>query len=258
MAPGRGLLFALLAVTAATATTTAIARAATAADCPCTSCLDRKKASPLLAPTPTPTNSFPSSPYKGTNASWCQALNPIDGSSLRPQEVFGFRDGGSLNAATKWQHYDWGRVTTVAWADTAIPELTCQAHAAGARVVLAAPDPLPLNGSAVDIEAAQALWVERAVAVVQASFTDGIVFDWELPVDPQADADVTCNYVALINATTRALHAAIPGSQVSVCLAWSPFGIDGRWYPNLDLIEAADVAYVMMYDTRSQVRALVT
>jgi di-N-acetylchitobiase len=208
----------------------------------------------FIPPKPTP---FPPPPCTGANASWCQPLKPSDGSSLRPQEIFGFRDGGSLNAATKWQHYDWERVTTVAWADPAIPELTCQAHSAGARVVLAAPNPLPLNETAVegmDIEAARALWVEGAVALVQASFTDGIVFDWELPVDPHADASITHNYVALINATMQALHATIPGSQVSVCLAWSPFGIDGRWYPNLDLIDAADVAYVMMYDTRSQVR----
>eukprot|EP00441_Pelagodinium_beii_P001106 CAMPEP_0197699096 /NCGR_PEP_ID=MMETSP1338-20131121/120167_1 /TAXON_ID=43686 ORGANISM="Pelagodinium beii, Strain RCC1491" /NCGR_SAMPLE_ID=MMETSP1338 /ASSEMBLY_ACC=CAM_ASM_000754 /LENGTH=39 /DNA_ID= /DNA_START= /DNA_END= /DNA_ORIENTATION= len=35
-------------------------------------------------------------------------------------------------------------------------------------------------------------------------------------------------YVALINETTRALHDAIPGSQTSVCAAWSPDDIDGR------------------------------
>lgn len=197
----------------------------------------------------------------GANASWCQ---PIAGAPVRPQEVYGFRGGGSLNAETKWQHYDWNRLTTVAWADPAIPELTCRAHAAGARVVMAAPDPLPLNGSGSgssgddddgrDAVAARALWVEGAVSKVQGAFMDGIVFDWESPVDPLADAEVTRNYVALINATRAALHAAVPGSQVSVCLAWSPNGIDGRWYPNLDLIDAADVAYVMMYDTRSQVR----
>jgi hypothetical protein len=39
--------------------------------------------------------------------------------------------------------------------------------------------------------------------------------------------------------------AAIPGSQVSVCLAWSPDGIDGRNYDNLGMIEASDLAYIM-------------
>lgn len=202
------------------------------------------------------------------NASWCQPIQDSHASSstgLRPQEVFGFRDGGSLNADTKWRYYDWNRVTTVAWADPTIPELMCRAHAAGARVVMAAPNPLPINGSAAagnggggdddgSIIAAQALWVEGTVNRVQTAYLDGIVFDWEMPVDPVTDTAVTENYVRLINATRQALHAAMPGSQVSVCLAWSPNGIDGRWYPSLDLIDAADVAYVMMYDIRSQVR----
>lgn len=226
--PLLSVLLLLLLAAAASATAKAMAAAAVggAAPCPC------------------------------TNASWCQPIQQQDGEPLRPQEIFGFRNGGALNAATKWQHYDWRRVTTVAWADPTIPELTCRAHAAGARAVMAAPDPLPLNGTGVDekgMVAARALWVEGAVAAVKGAFMDGIVFDWEAPADPVADVGVTRNYVALINATRAALHAAVPGSQVSVCLAWSPNGIDGRWYPNLDLIDAADVAYVMMYDTRSQV-----
>ena len=42
---------------------------------------------------------------------------------------------------------------------------------------------------------------------------------------------------------------------MSVDFAWSPNGIDGRWFDWNGLIAAADWAFVMGYDTQSQVRA---
>ncbi len=41
--------------------------------------------------------------------------------------------------------------------------------------------------------------------------------------------------------------------QVSVDFAWSPNGVDGRWFDWNGLIAAADWAFVMGYDTQSQV-----
>ena len=43
--------------------------------------------------------------------------------------------------------------------------------------------------------------------------------------------------------------------QVSVDFAWSPNGIDGRWFDWHGLTSAADWAFVMGYDTQSQVHA---
>jgi di-N-acetylchitobiase len=49
------------------------------------------------------------------------------------------------------------------------------------------------------------------------------------------------------------LHAALPGATVSVDVPWSPFDIDGRNYDWHGLAAAADLLFVMVYDTQSQV-----
>ena len=69
------------------------------------------------------------------------------------------------------------------------------------------------------------------------------------PGDPLAG-----EYAALVAEVAAAFHAAIPGSQVSVDVPWSPYGIDGRYYDWSGLAGAADLLFVMMYDTQSQVR----
>ncbi len=43
---------------------------------------------------------------------------------------------------------------------------------------------------------------------------------------------------------------ALPGSQVSVDVPWSPYDIDGRFYDWQGLAEAADLLFVMVYDTQ--------
>lgn len=40
---------------------------------------------------------------------------------------------------------------------------------------------------------------------------------------------------------------------MSIDAAWGPFGIDGRFYDWNRLAAAADIFFVMAYDTRSQV-----
>jgi di-N-acetylchitobiase len=42
--------------------------------------------------------------------------------------------------------------------------------------------------------------------------------------------------------------------QVTVDVPWSPYDIDGRSYDYKGLAEAADLLFIMMYDTQSQVR----
>ena len=60
-------------------------------------------------------------------------------------------------------------------------------------------------------------------------------------------------YTSLVSHVAAAFHAAIPGSRVTVDVPWSPYDIDGRNYDWKGLVEAADVFFVMMYDTQSQV-----
>ena len=50
------------------------------------------------------------------------------------------------------------------------------------------------------------------------------------------------------------MHGSGTVPQISVDVAWSPYGIDGRNYDVLGLAAAADLLFVMAYDMQSQVR----
>lgn len=156
------------------------------------------------------------------------------------REVFGFTAGPA------WKKMDWSQVTTVAWSTD--PELVCTAHKSGARLIAAAP---LRNLTALADSAARKTWVENVLKMVQTLHIDGVTFDYESPIsagDPSAEV-----YVKVIAETTAALHQWNTGTQTSVCVAWSPNNIDGRHYDIPGFAKAADLLYVMMYDTRSQI-----
>lgn len=165
---------------------------------------------------------------------------PIKGPSpVAGQEIYGFGGGDGSGL-------DFTRVTTVAWAGD--PKLMCAAHKAGARVVMGAPGPEKVFTSNAT---ARAEWVEDAVKAMTTNHMDGIVFDWESPCAPGAPEQRW--YAVLIGETRAALRKLHPGYQVSVCVAWSPDGIDGRNYDIAAFAANADLLYVMDYDTRSQI-----
>ena len=168
------------------------------------------------------------------DAKLCQ---PIGGPAVSEREIYGF--GAGLGALDK-------RVTTVAWPLNST--VMCQAHAAGARVVMAAPQP---EKHFSDNATVRALWVNSTVKAVVASHMDGVVFDWESPCDPGAASQR--QYALLIAETRAALRKVSPSYQVSTCVAWSPDGIDGRHYDIPAFAAASDLLYVMDYDTRSQI-----
>lgn len=157
-------------------------------------------------------------------------------------EFFGF--GGS-----HWQNFDWSQVTTVAWAtDT---KIICEAHKTGARIIAAAPSIVFSSDPAE-----RHTWIEKLITTMKSGFFDGVTFDYESPLDKSPGSSTYqkhLDYVALVNETTSAVHAAIPGSQISVCAAWSPDDIDGRNYDYAALASASDLLYMMVYDTRSQI-----
>ncbi|KAL3922982.1 MAG: hypothetical protein SGPRY_004365 [Prymnesium sp.] len=159
--------------------------------------------------------------------------------SSPPSELFGFGAGG-------WPLFDWSRITTLAWPGDAGVDLVCHAHRHGARVISGAPAPL-FSPDALRREG----WIHALLDSVRSRWLDGVTFDYEEPMEKSSAR--MAQYAALVNETTRALHAAIPGSQVSVCVPWSPDAIDGRDYDFLALAEASDLLYVMAYDTRSQI-----
>lgn len=71
--------------------------------------------------------------------------------------------------------------------------------------------------------------------------------------NPQAGSTAAADYTALVNLTAQQLRAAVPGATVSVDVPWSPFDVDGRNYDWRGLAAAADLLFVMAYDTQSQV-----
>jgi di-N-acetylchitobiase len=126
-------------------------------------------------------------------------------------------------------------------------QLICEAHRHGVRVIYGAPNDLPFEGNATEKTA----YVRKLVDFVQDNFLDGVTFDYESPAD--AGTPLANGYIDIIRQATAALHEAVPGSQTSVCAAWSPNGIDGRFYDYKSLADASDLLYVMGYDTRSQI-----
>ncbi|GMH99808.1 hypothetical protein TrST_g9136 [Triparma strigata] len=169
------------------------------------------------------------------DASLCDVL-----SSQVDTELFGF---GADNFADG-PGFDWDAMTTIAWGSGA--DLICKAHSENVRVIAAASPPLTDNQTAIDE------FIHSTIKSMQQNFYDGITFDWESPVDSPEDP-LNTYYLDVVSQTTAALKAVNPDYQVSLCAAWSPFGIDGRWYDYVGLAAAVDFLYVMCYDVRSQI-----
>lgn len=173
--------------------------------------------------------------------SLCRPSYRPQGDFARDREVFGFVTQGGAD----FMHYDWSIVSTIAWPSNT--DLMCEAHKHGARVVMGAEAfTLPINASE------RAKFVTAQVKAAKAGHYDGVTFDYESPigVDEVSKMDT---YIALVTETTAAFHDEIPGSQVSVCVAWSPDDIDDRAYDYPSLSQASDLFYIMAYDTRSQI-----
>eukprot|EP01059_Diplonema_ambulator_P029700 TRINITY_DN4938_c0_g1_i1.p1 TRINITY_DN4938_c0_g1~~TRINITY_DN4938_c0_g1_i1.p1 ORF type:complete len:411 (+),score=73.94 TRINITY_DN4938_c0_g1_i1:170-1234(+) len=165
----------------------------------------------------------------------------------RSKEVFGF---STPDSNYQWGVLDWSRITTIAWAtgDAAM----CTAHKNNARIIAGAIELTTYNLTMMTQNPALIdQYVADTVSMVKAQYLDGVTFDYESPLAPHSLEAET--YVRVINATKTALESQVPGTQVSVCVAWSPFNIDGRYYDILGFAGVVDYMYVMMYDTRSQI-----
>ncbi|KAL4858571.1 Di-N-acetylchitobiase [Chlorella vulgaris] len=113
-------------------------------------------------------------------------------------------------------------------------------HAAGARVVI---DGRSANPAAVyGNRTARAAWVAEQVQHAVEAHLDGINFDLEAPILP--GDPLALEYSALVAEAAAAFHTAIPGSQVSVDVPWSPYGVDDRHYDWAGLAEAADLLFI--------------
>ncbi|EDQ92527.1 uncharacterized protein MONBRDRAFT_13539 [Monosiga brevicollis MX1] len=170
------------------------------------------------------------------DASLCQPLK------LGPRkEVFGF---GSSQAA--WTEYRLDVLTTIAWNTN--KTLLCEAHRANVRVVAKA---INVNETVFSDAATQAAWIDATVAMITENYLDGLNFDYESPIN--LSSPQRAQYVALVNNAARAIKKINPFAQISVDVAWGPYDVDGRNYDYVGLAAAADLLFIMAYDTRSQI-----
>lgn len=167
---------------------------------------------------------------------------PITGLPVRPKEIFGFHSAYTDGDPSA---YNWTHVTSIAWAERD-PSFMCVAHSHGTRVIMAAPH-FVLTGNVTE----RREYARTVLETLRENFLDGVTFDYELPL-PANSAEGKW-YAELIQETNAALKTYNPSYQVSVCLAWSADDVDGRSYPVQNLFDAADLVYIMDYDTRSQV-----
>ena len=155
------------------------------------------------------------------------------------KEIFGF-------SGSDWKHIDFNIVTAIAW-DINDPLLICTAHSYNTRLIVGAPDNMPLTNN----ETIRLQYINSIISFIQQNFIDGITFDYELPINAHSlDREY---YTILVAETAKALKSIMPYYQVSVCVAWSPDSIDGRSYDYVGLANGSDLLYVMVYDTRSQI-----
>ncbi|XP_065844596.1 di-N-acetylchitobiase-like [Oscarella lobularis] len=171
--------------------------------------------------------------------SWCESIK-----TGPRKEVLGF-----TTKSDHWPHYDWSKVTTLALfhdIDNATMDLVCYAHSKGVRVV---------NHGNFDVAdllnaTARAAFVSDQISVATANYLDGVNIDIESPLNSTA---MRAALVELVAETRRAFAEAIPGSQISYDVAWSPDCIDGRCYDAVGLARVTDFLVVMSYDERSQI-----
>ena len=170
-----------------------------------------------------------------SDASLCDNVKTIHN-----KELFGFASG-----STNVSHYNWTYVTTIAWAPVAASDFMCAAHERDVRLIAGTSD-IPLT----DNTTTRATWIAQTFSQVAYHHFDGVTFDLESPM--LWSSAQSQQYTALVSETTAYFHAHMPGSQTSVCVAWQAYLTDGRQYDYAALASAADLVYVMDYDTQSQ------
>ncbi|GAB6030791.1 hypothetical protein CHUAL_007638 [Chamberlinius hualienensis] len=174
-----------------------------------------------------------------SDQSWCNAIQ-----TGPRKEVFIFT---LTPDNTTWLKFDWNKVTTIVNVGFYSPDLMCYAHSKGVRVVNLS----SLPASQLLNETRRAEWIQEQVQDAQTKFLDGLNIDMEDPIE-NGSPEVAA--LTQLSGDTRVAFAeAIPGSQVTFDIAWSPAGIDGRFYDAIGLSEAVDFLFVMSYDEQSQI-----
>jgi Di-N-acetylchitobiase len=99
---------------------------------------------------------------------------------------------------------------------------------------------------------ARSAFVAQVITTVDAYGLDGVNLDFEDYILPGDTADRD-GLTALVQEMTAAVHALGPGLQSTFDVAWSPMGIDERFYDYSAISSAVDAIFIMSYDLQSQV-----
>eukprot|EP00483_Globobulimina_turgida_P003195 UN03200 len=121
----------------------------------------------------------------------------------------------------------------------------CTAHSKNVRLI-ASTSKIPFTNNITQRQ----IWIQQTFEQIEYYHFDGVTFDFESPM--LWDSVESQEYNALVSETTAYFHTNMPGSQVSVCVAWQSYLVDGRQYDYYNLSQGSDLLYIMDYDTQSQ------
>ncbi|CAG2235869.1 CTBS [Mytilus edulis] len=169
---------------------------------------------------------------------------PIQNTSRKEIFVFSLSNHSEI-----WSKYDWSKITTVVMTGYINLDLMCHAHKNGARAVIIANYPKANMTNST----ARAIWVEKQLQLVKNNYLDGINIDFEDAI-LKNETDIRDAYVMLVLEVYSAFKRLSPVYQVTVDVAWSPAGVDGRYYDYVNIGLFVDFLFVMAYDEQSQIR----
>ena len=158
-------------------------------------------------------------------------LVPQPSSSTERWETFAFT--GKVPPGV-WSKYDWRKLTTLCLVGFHDEDLIRFAQSRGVRVVSIS----NVKKSRLSDEGYRSSWIREVVDNVVARGLNGTNVDFEEDVE-EGSAEAR-GYTALIRDLAERLHATVPGSRLSVDVAWSPDCIDGRCYEYAELGKYAD------------------
>lgn len=161
------------------------------------------------------------------------------------KEVFAF---SNENNSTKWQFFDWSKLTTVVMFNYINTSLMCLAHSHGVRAVaLGAVDQLTVITPAL-----RHLWVLQQMQIVQENFLDGLNFDYEHTMLPP-EHHYRDAFTDLIKQTVSGLRSIQPYAQVSICTVSNASSVTMAYdYP--ELAKTVDFFFIMAYDESGTLR----
>jgi di-N-acetylchitobiase len=167
--------------------------------------------------------------------------------TLRGRFVMAFQVNRS-----NWVTYNWEGLTHLMLFDGIDPAMLPVAEKHGVVLALHANCDVALLTAP---DANKTAWIDAQVNAVVNASVSGINVDFESPLEK--DSNATKGFTDLMRRLGEALRPAVRATgrtpHFSYDAAWSPAGIDGRYYDYKALGEIFDYTIIMDYDTRSQV-----